>query len=489
MQLDAKTQELFYENYWNKIEKLTSYNVSAFLRDFFIYKERRAPNINKVYSVFKEYVQKNPWNSMSGDTERKEALLKELLTHANYYHNIVHSKHKNREINVYLQYINNLEVTVVYPFLMEIFYLNDNTASNNFIISDIVLLEILKIIEIFIVRRLICDINPSGLNKLFMTLGREIQAYPSYSGEYLNILKYILRSKEANQRFPTDDEMRVKMLTRDFYNLRSKNRIHIFQRLIDYGHREIVDIEKMLSEKKFTFEHIMPQKIEKNKEWQEELGQDYVSIHKAYLHTIGNLTFTAYNAEMSNKPFSEKKAMPGGFADTRLLFNDFIVKQTRWDDQAIKTRTEMLIKDALNVWPFISAPEPTSQKSKGASQYTFGINDDIEFNGFSIQAFSISARKKMLVDSWIEFYEQIAEKAYNLERERFRELLGSKDFIRGIVGSLIDAQSYLSKPLKIDVDVYLEKNFTPKDIVQNVLTMFSKLAINSDSIKLYVKDK
>jgi uncharacterized protein with ParB-like and HNH nuclease domain len=36
MQLDAKTQELFYENYWNKIEKLTSYNVSAFLRDFFI---------------------------------------------------------------------------------------------------------------------------------------------------------------------------------------------------------------------------------------------------------------------------------------------------------------------------------------------------------------------------------------------------------------------------------------------------------------------
>jgi hypothetical protein len=322
-----------------------------------------------------------------------------------------------------------------------------------------------------------------------MTLGREIQAYPSYPSEYLNILKFILLSKEANLRFPSDNEMRDKMKTRDFYNLRSKNRIHIFQRLIDYEHKEIVDIEKMLSEKRFTFEHIMPQKIDRNKEWQEELGQDYTSIHKTYLHTIGNLTFTAYNTEMSNKSFSAKKTMKGGFADTRLLFNDFIVKQTRWDEQAIKTRTEMLINDALNVWPFISASEPKEQKSKGLSQYIIGLDDDIDVNGFAIQAFSFSGRQKVLVDSWIEFYEQIAEKVYTLERERFRELLRANDFIRGVVGSNIDAKNNLTKNLKIDEDVYLEKNFTPKEIVHNVLTMFSKLAINSDNIKLYVKDK
>jgi hypothetical protein len=363
------------------------------------------------------------------------------------------------------------------------FYLNDDT-SNNFIISDINLLEILKIIEIFIVRRLICDTKTSVLNKLFMTLGREVQAYPSYHSEYLNILKFVLLSKEANLRFPSDDEMHEKMKTKDFYNLRSKNRIHIFQRLINYKHKEIVDIEKMLSEKRFTFEHIMPQKIDKNKEWQEELGQDYVSVHKTYLHTIGNLTFTAYNAEMSNKSFSEKKTMKGGFNDTRLLFSDFIVKQTRWNAQTIQTRTEMLINDALNVWPFISASEPKEQKLKGLSQYIIGLDDDIDVNGFTIQAFSFSGRQKVLVDSWIEFYEQIVEKVYNLERERFRELLRANDFIRGIVGSNIDAKNNLKRTLKIDEDVYLEKDFTPEGIVQNVLTMFLKLAINSENIKL-----
>jgi hypothetical protein len=283
--------------------------------------------------------------------------------------------------------------------------------------------------------------------------------------------------------------MREKMKTKDFYNLRSKNRIHIFQRLINYEHKEIVDIEKMLSEKRFTFEHIMPQKINNNKDWQEELGQNYELIHKTYLHTIGNLTFTAYNSEMSNKSFLEKKEMKGGFANTRLLFNDFIVEQTRWNEQAIKTRTEMLIKDALDIWPFISATEPKEQKSKGLLQYTIGLDDDGDVTGFEIQAFSLSGRKKILVDSWIEFYEQIAEKLYNLERERFRELLRANDFIPGVVGSNIDAKNNLIKTLKIDEDVYLEKSVASKDIVQNTLIMFTKLAINSDNVKLYVKDK
>jgi uncharacterized protein with ParB-like and HNH nuclease domain len=486
MQLDSKTQELFYENYWNKIEILTSYNVSAFLRDFFIYKERRAPNINKVYSVFKEYMQKNPWK-LPGDTEKKEAFLKELLLYASYYQDIIHSSHRDNEISKYLQYINNLEVTVVYPFLLELFYLNDETV-NDHIVSDSDLLAILKIIEIFIIRRLICDTKTSVLNKLFMTLGREIQAYPSYPEEYLNILKFVLLEKVANLRFPSDDELREKMKTKDFYNLRPKNRIHIFQRLIDYEHREIVDIKKLLSERRFTFEHIMPQRINTNREWQDELGHNYALIHRTYLHTIGNLTFTAYNSEMSNKSFSEKKAMKGGFAETRLLFNDFIVEQERWDEQAIKKRTEMLIEDALIVWPYISATVPVKQKSKGVS-YTIGLDDDVDVTGFEIQAFSLSGRQKILVNTWVDFYEQITEKVYTTEREKFRELLGANDLVPGVIGSDIDAKNNLKRTLRIDGDVYLEKNFTPKEIVQNVLTMFTKLTINSDKIKLYVKDK
>ena len=34
MGLDAKTQENYYEQYWNKIEKCTDYNVSGFIRNY-----------------------------------------------------------------------------------------------------------------------------------------------------------------------------------------------------------------------------------------------------------------------------------------------------------------------------------------------------------------------------------------------------------------------------------------------------------------------
>ena len=56
MGLDAKKQEEYYENYWNKIEKCTAYNVSGFIRNYLTLIQKKIPNINNVYFTFKEYV-------------------------------------------------------------------------------------------------------------------------------------------------------------------------------------------------------------------------------------------------------------------------------------------------------------------------------------------------------------------------------------------------------------------------------------------------
>ena len=56
MGLDAKTQENYYEQYWNKIEKCTDYNVSGFIRNYLTLIQKKIPNINNVYFTFKEYV-------------------------------------------------------------------------------------------------------------------------------------------------------------------------------------------------------------------------------------------------------------------------------------------------------------------------------------------------------------------------------------------------------------------------------------------------
>ena len=59
-----------------------------------------------------------------------------------------------------------------------------------------------------------------------------------------------------------------------------------------FGHKEAPSFEKA------EIEHIMPQTL--TEEWKSELGEDWQQKHDLYLHTLGNLTLTAYNSELSN---------------------------------------------------------------------------------------------------------------------------------------------------------------------------------------------
>lgn len=60
-------------------------------------------------------------------------------------------------------------------------------------------------------------------------------------------------------------------------------------------------------------EHILPQNENLSAAWQDSLGEDWRNIQETWLHTLGNLTLTGYNAECSDKSFVEKRDMKGGF--------------------------------------------------------------------------------------------------------------------------------------------------------------------------------
>ncbi len=109
----SKLQEEFYNNYWYKIEKNTSSNVSSFIRDYLTIKERSIPNKNKVYFSFKRYVSDNGIDI--------EILLKDLLKFSNYYREISYSCTDDNDVNKVLKRINKLEIFVSYPFILELF--------------------------------------------------------------------------------------------------------------------------------------------------------------------------------------------------------------------------------------------------------------------------------------------------------------------------------------------------------------------------------
>jgi hypothetical protein len=98
-------------------------------------------------------------------------------------------------------------------------------------------------------------------------------------------------------------------------------------------------------------EHVLPQNEDLSPEWQKMLGPDWLDVRERWLHTVGNLTLTGYNSELSDRPFPEKRDMEGGFADSPLRLNSEPGKAESWDEAAIKRRAKNILGKALTLWP------------------------------------------------------------------------------------------------------------------------------------------
>ena len=83
-----------------------------------------------------------------------------------------------------------------------------------------------------------------------------------------------------------------------------------------------------------------------------ELAKQYL---EQYVHKLGNLTLTGYNASLSNKPFAEKrdhKDKEGRFIGYKngLEINSEIAKKHYWTVDDIKERTKKLVEKLMLVY-------------------------------------------------------------------------------------------------------------------------------------------
>jgi len=463
-------QEKIYNNYWNPIEKNTQYRVDSFIRDYLTLKERIIPNKDKVYIGFKRHVYKNYSN------KNIEFLLEDLLKFSKYYRRIAFSQDSNSEINKILKRINRLDVTVSYPFLLEIFdYYESNTISKNNLIN------ILCTIETYAFRRLICNVPTNALNKVFMTLGREIKKHADFKEKYFEIFKYILINKKYSQRFPTDEEFTEMLKSRDIYNFKSKNKLHLLERLENYDNVEKVSIEELLNEGKLNIEHIMPQTL--SVKWKESLGENWEEIHNKYLNTLGNITLTGYNSKMSNRPFLEKRDIEKGFKDSKLSLNKFLRNLDYWNENTIIRRANKLKDIALKIWSY-----PTTEyKSSIIEVYRYNLSEDYNFTGEKIKSF-ILMNQEYPVKSWKDFYQTLAINLYDLAPEIFNSFLKDGDFTDG--RKLIsDKMEDLRNPLKVTDNIYLESNLSAESIVNMARLLLRKYDIGEDEVVVILTEK
>ena len=125
----------------------------------------------------------------------------------------------------------------------------------------------------------------------------------------------------------------------------------------------------------------MPQNKNLPLEWQNELGKDWVDVQDKYIHSIGNLTLTFYNPELSDKPFTEKRDMKGGFKESKLSLNKSISKLDHWNEETILARSKEMAKLIIKIWPYPDLDKETldyykKPKKTKEEQYTL---DDFSF--------------------------------------------------------------------------------------------------------------
>ncbi|HAT4208827.1 TPA: DUF262 domain-containing protein [Clostridium perfringens] len=467
MNQSAKTQEKLYNNYWNRVEKNTNYRVTQFIRDYLTMKENKIPNINKIYTGFKRYIEES-------EIEIEECLT-DMLKFSMYYKDIINNTVELEKANDIIKNINKLEVTVAYPFLLNIF----DDYYNGIIKSD-ELIEILKVLESYIFRRIMCKAPTNALNKVFMNLNREIKKIPRYEEHYVDILKYVLINKKSSQRFPSEEEFKINFLECNVYNWKSKNKVYLLEKLENYDNNERVDIENLVNDKSLSIEHIMPQTLSLN--WKKSLGENYSEIHAKYIGTIGNLTLTGYNSSLSNKSFIEKRDMKKGFKDSRLKLNKYLVDIDKWDEDTIKRRAENLFEIATNVWEY-----PISNYSlDNENNNLFSLEDDDDFTNTKVDKF-IFKEDAIKVRNWTELYEKVLLGLYEMNPLPFSRL-AKKDFSQEYLNRRFsNKESELRTPLKIDNNLYVEKNLSTESKLQTLRIIFDEYGIEYSELLFNIK--
>lgn len=206
------------------------------------------------------------------------------------------------------------------------------------------------------------------------------------SDDYVNSIKAFFIMRDDYKEFPNDDKFTAAFVSKDIYTMRSRN--FILSHLENYGNKAPIIIEN------YTIEHIMPQNSNLSPEWQKMLGTNWRDVQKTYLHTIGNLTLTAYNSEMSDHPFMVKMDMEGGFKESALRLNAYVVKVTEWNEQRIKERARLLADKAKQIWAFpdmtVEELAPYQVEEKPAERYNLETYDT---NVFTKTLFDVLDRR------------------------------------------------------------------------------------------------
>jgi alkylated DNA nucleotide flippase Atl1 len=300
----------------------------------------------KRQDIYRE--QQERLQSLESDEAAVEREVRELARRARLFRRIVEPQSEpDQRIRAALERLERWGASTTHPLLM---HLLDSLERGACTADEVV--ESISFIESFLVRRMIAAVPTNNLNRIFSAVVPQLRADLPIAGA----VRYALSGER--KYWPSDNRLREAIRTKPFYfQGRQEQKLLVFRRLEEsYGHAEQIDWAKA----KLSIEHVMPQSL--TDEWRAALGasgEDPEDVHAELLHTLGNLTVTAYNGTLSNGPFERKLEILSG---SHLELNRAITPAGHWGKAEILARADELARKATEIWPapLVGVEEPPS---------------------------------------------------------------------------------------------------------------------------------
>jgi hypothetical protein len=249
-----------------------------------------------------------------------------------HYHRLLDpAQESSPDLHPRLRRFERLEVSVAWPLLLNLYAEHE---AGTLSIGEFT--AILDTLENYFIRRFVCAVPTYGLNKILTPLYHQAKAHPSLLDGVRSIL--------AQRGYPTDTEFRKALIDGRLYG--GGERLPKAKLILESLERALAGKEQVTTDA-LTIEHVMPQTP--TPWWQEKLGETWRETHELRLHTLGNLTLTGYNAELSNGDFPAKRAY---FLQSPVHLSRSITRFEKWDGDAIQRRGEELAELALKTWPY-----------------------------------------------------------------------------------------------------------------------------------------
>lgn len=247
------------------------------------------------------------------------------------------SSEADPEVRRHLSRIVAWGVTAAYPVVLELLRRREAQTATSVQVADA-----LTVLESYLVRRVVTATATTVLNRI---LAQAVEPVHDAEVPAEGLRTYL---SGGRRHFATDAQVRDAVHHVPFYLQGRASQRKLILMWLDEG----LGSKEHVDSKGLTIEHVMPQSL--SAEWRKALegeiepGADVDEVHRQALHTLGNLTLTGYNSEMSNGVFAVKRPR---LQHSGLLMNQSIADQESWGPEQIAHRADTLAEEIITLWP------------------------------------------------------------------------------------------------------------------------------------------